>query len=42
LSIIDLSIRWVQALYGVPILKAPKKCVLYINVGRAAGYVGTP
>jgi hypothetical protein len=42
LAIIDLSIRWVQALYGVPQLRAPRKMVLFRNVGRATGYVGTP
>lgn len=41
LAIIDLSVRWIQALYGVPVLAAPKKMVLFRNIGRAAGYVGT-
>jgi hypothetical protein len=42
LAIIDLSVRWIQALYGVPVLAAPRKMVLFNNIGRATGYVGTP
>lgn len=39
---IDMSIRWAQLIYLVPVLPAPRKMVLYTNVGRATGYVGTP
>jgi hypothetical protein len=42
LATIDSSIRWMQLIYGVPVLYTPGKNVLYINVGRAAGYVGQP
>lgn len=42
LATIDARIRWMQLLYGVPVLYTPGKNVLYINVGRAAGYVGQP
>lgn len=42
LATIDSSIRWMQLLYGVPVLYAPGKCVIVRNVGRAQGYVGAP
>jgi hypothetical protein len=42
LAIIDLSVRWIQAIYLVPVLAAPRKMVLFNNIGRATGYVGTP
>jgi len=42
LATIDSSIRWMQLIYGVPTLYTPGKNVLYINVGRAAGFVGQP
>jgi len=42
LGTIDSSIRWMQLLYGVPVLYAGGKVVLVRNVGRAAGYVGAP
>lgn len=42
LATIDSSIRWMQLIYGVPTLYTPGKNVLYINVGRSAGYVGQP
>jgi len=34
---IDASIRWLQLLYGVPILATPQKNVMYKNIGRRAG-----
>jgi hypothetical protein len=40
LATIDLSIRWVQALYGSPTVYAPGKSIIYKNVGRASGSVG--
>lgn len=42
LATIDSSIRWMQLLYGVPVLYTPGKVVLIKNVGRAQGYVGAP
>lgn len=36
----DSSIRWMQLIYGVPVLYAPGKHVLFRNVGRAKGFVG--
>lgn len=42
LSIIDASVRWMQLLYGVPVLYAPNKNVLFKNIGRASNFVGTP
>lgn len=42
LATIDPSVRFMMLLYGVPVLYTPGKCVLYKNVGRAAGYVGQP
>jgi hypothetical protein len=40
LATIDSSIRWMQLLYGTPVLYAPMKNILFKNIGRAAGYVG--
>ncbi len=37
LAILDLSIRWAMAIYGVPVLYAPGKILLYENVGRTQG-----
>lgn len=34
LAIIDLSIRWAQVIYGVPVQYAPGKQLLFKNVGR--------
>lgn len=42
LATIDSSIRWMQLLYGVPVLYTPGKNVLIKNIGRAQGYVGAP
>ncbi len=41
LATIDSSIRWMQLLYCVPVLYAPGKNVIYKNVGRASGSVGS-
>jgi hypothetical protein len=40
LATVDSSIRWMQLLYGTPVLYTPGKNVLYRNIGRATGYVG--
>lgn len=37
LATIDASIRWMQLLYGVPILFTPTKNVMFKNVGRRSG-----
>lgn len=42
LATIDSSIRWMQLIYGVPVLYTPGKNVLFTNVGRASGFVGQP
>lgn len=42
LATIDSSIRWMQLIYGVPVLYTPGKNVVFKNIGRAAGYVGAP
>jgi hypothetical protein len=42
LATVDSSIRWMQLIYGVPTLYTPGKNVLYVNVGRATGFVGQP
>lgn len=42
LATIDSSIRWMQLIYGVPVLYTPGKNVLLKNIGRASGYVGAP
>lgn len=39
LATIDTSIRWMQLIYGVPVLYTPGKILLFKNVGRAAGSV---
>lgn len=36
LAIVSPAIRWMQLLYGTPILYAPKRAVLYKNVGIVA------
>jgi hypothetical protein len=36
LAIISPAIRWMQLLYGTPIVYAPKKHVLYKNIGKAS------
>lgn len=40
LATIDSSIRWMQLLYGVPVIYTPGKHLLIKNIGRSAGYVG--
>lgn len=40
LATIDSSIRWMQLIYGVPVLYTPGKNVLLKNIGRASGSVG--
>lgn len=40
LATIDTSIRWMQLLYGAPVVYAPGKAVIYKNVGRAPLSVG--
>lgn len=42
LATISSSIRWMQLIYGVPVLYAPAKNVIFKNVGRAANFVGAP
>ena len=42
LATIDSSIRWMQLIYGTPVLYTPGKNVLIKNVGRSANYVGQP
>lgn len=42
LGTIDSSIRWMQLLYGTPVLYMPGRAVLFQNIGRAANYVGQP
>lgn len=37
LATVDPSIRWMQMVYGTPVLYAPNKCVLFKNIGRAPG-----
>lgn len=40
LATIDASIRWMQMIYGVPVLYAPGKIVMFKNIGRDPGAVG--
>ena len=42
LATVDTSMRWMQLIYMVPVLYTPGKNVLFINVGRATGFVGQP
>lgn len=39
LATTDARIRWMQLIYGVPVLYAPGKSVLFTNVGRAPGSI---
>lgn len=41
LAIVDTSIRWMQLIYGVPMLYVPGRILIYKNVGRAFGSVGS-
>jgi hypothetical protein len=36
LAQIDLILRWVQVVYGVPILYQPKRAFMFKNIGRPA------
>lgn len=40
LAIIDTNIRWMQLIYGMPVLYAPGKNALIKNIGRPSGSVG--
>jgi hypothetical protein len=40
LATIDTSIRWMQLLYGAPVVYAPGKSAIFKNVARAAGSSG--
>jgi len=42
LATINTSIRWMQLVYGVPVLYAPGKAVLIKNIGRAPNFKGQP
>lgn len=42
LATIDSSIRWMQLLYGVPVLYTPGKVLMFRNIGRAAGSPPSP
>lgn len=42
LSTQDTSIRWMQLIYGTPVLYTPRHNVLFKNIGRSADYVGAP
>jgi hypothetical protein len=35
LAVVDLAVRWAQVIYGVPVMYAPRKYVLYKNIGRS-------
>jgi hypothetical protein len=40
LATIDASIRWMQLVYGVPVMYLPGRFVRYYNIGRAPGSLG--
>lgn len=42
LATIDASIRWMQLIYGMPVLYAPGKTVLFKNIGRSPNFKGQP
>lgn len=42
LATVDTSIRWMQLVYGVPVLYTPGKIVLIKNIGRSPDFVGQP
>jgi len=42
LATVDATIRWMQLIYGVPVLYAPGKTVLFKNIGRAPQFKGQP
>jgi hypothetical protein len=37
LATVDTSIRWMQLIYGTPVLYTPGKILMFTNVGRAQG-----
>lgn len=39
LATIDTSIRWMQLIYGTPVLYTPGKIMMFKNIGRAPGSV---
>jgi hypothetical protein len=41
LATVDTSIRWQQLIYLVAVLYTPQKNVLFQNIGRSTGYVGS-
>lgn len=42
LATVDTSVRWMQLVYGTPVLYTPRHNVMFINVGRSPDYVGAP
>lgn len=42
LATVDTSIRWMQLIYGAPVLYTPRRNVIFRNIGRSPGYVGAP
>lgn len=40
LATVDMSVRWSQLLYGSPVLYAPGRSVMFVNIGRAPGSLG--
>lgn len=42
LATVDTSIRWMQLIYGTPVVYTPRHNVLYKNIGRAPDFVGAP
>jgi hypothetical protein len=42
LATIDTSIRWMQLMYGAPVLYTPRHNVIFRNIGRSPNYVGAP
>lgn len=42
LATLGPAVRWMQLIYGVPVLYAPGKTVLFKNIGRAPNFKGQP
>lgn len=42
LATVDTSIRWMQLIYGAPVIYTPRHNVVFRNVGRAPDFVGAP
>lgn len=42
LATVDTSIRWMQLVYGAPVLYTPRRNVIFRNIGRSPGFVGAP